>query len=280
MKEFVLTGYIAPKKDGIQRIIPGDWRFQITELLYQRTSQNLESCSLTTSVQIKYNIYPRAIILLTWLRTELGFPDLTNPYALGEPHLIALAKHILQKRKLNEIGAASAHNLADLARNIAVWIEKPELVPVFDEVIGKKKKKHSILPLVLSPRQIKIRSDWLGEKSDKTSYWVDRLHREARLTREEAMGLDREQAVAITKGRPYLRRCKDAKLLYITLATHGMLFREVVQFMDEQNRNFLCWVGMDSKNALYRHAVTMSRAGRFLFPKGRPENVSHKGVQS
>ncbi len=144
MSELVLTGYAAPHF-GMKRNKGGDWRFRVAELVSQHCTQKYRDPSRRTSNQTKVAAYKRAMVLFTWLRKDLGFTGLANPSTLDERHYKALAVQLREKRTQGKIGAAYAAGLATTARHIARWIGKPELVEVFDEMLGKDVCKRQLV---------------------------------------------------------------------------------------------------------------------------------------
>lgn len=136
MSDFHLTGYQLPHYNA-RRNKAGDWRFRVAELVSQNCGRKARDPSRATSNQTRVSAYENVMRIFTWLRKDLGFKDLANPHSLDERHFQALAGHIKHKREIGDFGAAHAAGIATCCRHLARWINKPELVKVFGDALGK-----------------------------------------------------------------------------------------------------------------------------------------------
>jgi hypothetical protein len=123
----------------------GNWRSRVASLVAQKSVSKAKDPARPTSnrTQIVANLNVQSIF--GWLRTDLGFGGLANPYALDERHFVALAGHIGTKKEMGQIGSARAAGYATYCRHLARWIDKPELVAVFNQALGKDVCKRSLI---------------------------------------------------------------------------------------------------------------------------------------
>ncbi len=206
---------------------------------------------------------------------EMGFP-ISDVTTFGLRH----AKMLLSGWREKGLSPKTIYNRWSALRSWSLTLNKHGMLGPLEELwpdFSQTSQKSTCAPRLLTPEQISTRSDWLRVKSDKTAYLVDRLCREVGLTREEALQVDRAQAMAITKGQTYMRCGQGPNArTYTTVAAHWELFREVVDFMTERNRTSLCWSGLEIQAAIDKYALRMSYVARCLFPK---EEGSAKGNQ-
>ncbi|MDO8250246.1 MAG: hypothetical protein Q7T78_11080 [Rhodoferax sp.] len=121
--------------------------------------------------------------------------------------------------------------------------------------------------IFLSEEQLQERSDFLGKQNDKTAYFVDRLHREVGLSREQALELDREAIEGIALGDDILRSGKGVGVrVYKAMAKHRELMSEAAQFMVSRNRKKLGWPELSIHDALAKYSVRLSYVNRTRFP--------------
>jgi hypothetical protein len=123
----------------------GNWRARVSSLVAQHcTGKSLDS-SRTTSNRTQETAFHKVQTVFGWLRQELGFSGLSNPYHLSDKHFIVLAKHITAKKEAGQIGGAMAAGYSTYCRHLARWIGKPELVVVFKNALGKDVCKRSLI---------------------------------------------------------------------------------------------------------------------------------------
>jgi hypothetical protein len=137
MSDFNLTGYNATHF-SLKRNKSGDWRFRVAELVDANCRRKARDPSRVTANHTQATAHANVMRIFVWLRKDLGFKDLANPYSLDERHFLALARHIKQKREAGEFGAANAAGMATYCRHLARWIKKPELVKVFGDELGQQ----------------------------------------------------------------------------------------------------------------------------------------------
>lgn len=137
MSDFHLTGYNATHF-SLKRNKSGDWRYRVAELVDANCRRKARDPSRVTSNRTQVAAHVCVMRIFTWLRKDLGFKDLANPYALDERHFLSLARHIKHKRESGKYGAANAAGLATYCRHLARWIKKPEMVKVFGDELGQQ----------------------------------------------------------------------------------------------------------------------------------------------
>lgn len=137
MSDFHLTGYQFPHYN-LRRNKAGDWRSRVADLVRRHAGRKVMDPTRATSNRTQVVAHESVMRIFTWLRKDLGFKDLANPFALDERHFLALARHIKQKRESGEFGAANAAGIATYCRHLARWIKKPELVKVFGDELGQQ----------------------------------------------------------------------------------------------------------------------------------------------
>lgn len=123
----------------------------------------------------------------------------------------------------------------------------------------------------LTSDQIQKRSDFLGEKPDLTVYLVDRLCREIRITREEALTLGIDAINAALRDDSYLIRTSlgnQRKNTPLTKEDMNLIGR-VAQYMESRNRKTLGWSGLDLDAALQKYTLRLAYVTRTLFPDAR-----------
>ena len=140
MKKLNFNGHSS--RNGDQS---GNWRARVSQLVAAKSGVKARDPSRPTSNHTMKTAFDKVQKIFGWLRSELGFSGLSNPYHLSEKHLVALAGHIAEKKEKGEIGAAMAAGYATYCRHLARWIDKPELVAVFNSAIGKEVCKRSLI---------------------------------------------------------------------------------------------------------------------------------------
>ncbi len=140
MKKLNFNGHSS--RDGDQS---GNWRTRVSQLVAAKGGVKVRDPSRPTSNHTMKTAFDKVQKIFGWLRSELGFSGLSNPYHLSERHLIALAGHIAEKKEKGEFGAAMAAGYATYCRHLARWIDKPELAAVFNSAIGKEVCKRSLI---------------------------------------------------------------------------------------------------------------------------------------
>jgi hypothetical protein len=123
----------------------GNWRSRVAALVGEKGAVKVSDTSRPTSSRTKVELNQNAQRVFGWLRKDLGFSGLSNPYHLAEKHMLALARHITGKKEKGEIGAAMAAGYATICRHLARWIDKPELLKVFNNALGKDVCKRSLI---------------------------------------------------------------------------------------------------------------------------------------
>lgn len=123
----------------------GNWRARVASLVAEKSVTKARDPSRPTSNRTQIEANQNVQRLFGWLRQKLGFSGLSNPHALDERHFVALAGHIRAKKEAGEIGAAMAAGYATYARHLARWIGKQQLVPVFNEALGKDVCKRTLI---------------------------------------------------------------------------------------------------------------------------------------
>lgn len=123
----------------------GDWRSRIASLVAANYQMKFRDPSLTTSNRTQIKVYGSVMRLFEWLRNDLGYKGLSNPFSLDERHFTSLAQLIVGKVGSGEFGAGHAAGYATYCRHLARWIGKPELVTVFNEVLGKQVCKRNLI---------------------------------------------------------------------------------------------------------------------------------------
>lgn len=123
----------------------GNWRARISALVAQKGCFKARDPSRPTSNHTIKTAYDKVQKIFGWLRQKLGFNGLSNPHHLCEKHFIALAGHIKAKKEKGDIGAAMAAGYATYCRHLARWVDKPELIEVFNIALGKEVCKRSLI---------------------------------------------------------------------------------------------------------------------------------------
>lgn len=123
----------------------GNWRARVSALVAKHCIVKVRDPSRRTSNRTQVTAYDRAQTIFGWLRKDLGFSGLSNPYSLDERHLTAIAGHIRAKREAGDIGGAMAAGYATAARHLARWIGKPHLVATFNLAMGKEACKRTLV---------------------------------------------------------------------------------------------------------------------------------------
>ena len=123
----------------------GNWRARLANLVAQKCVVKSRDPSRPTSNRTRVHANLIVQRLFGWLRKELGFSGLSNPLSLDGRHFEALAGHIRAKKEAGEIGAAMAASYSTYTRHLARWINKPELVAVFNQALGKDVCKRTLI---------------------------------------------------------------------------------------------------------------------------------------
>lgn len=123
----------------------GNWRARVAELIAKNCTSKARDPSRPTSNLTQLRANQLIQRMFGWLRQELGFNGLSNPFGMDERHFKALAEHIREKKGKGEIGAAMAASYATNARHVARWIDKVHLVPVFNDALGKDVCKRTLI---------------------------------------------------------------------------------------------------------------------------------------
>jgi hypothetical protein len=144
MSNFHLTGYQLPHYN-LQRNKTGDWRSRVADLVQRNAGRKALDPTRATSNRTQAVAHECVMRIFVWLRKDLGFKDLANPYSLDERHFLAVARHIKKRREAGEYGAASAAKMGTYCRHVARWINKPELVKVFACELGQKACKRDLV---------------------------------------------------------------------------------------------------------------------------------------
>lgn len=121
----------------------GNWRARVASLVSQKCVVKARDPSRPTANRTHVELHQNAQRIFTWLRQELGFSGLSNPYHLSEKHFEALAKHIGARKDAGDFGGAMAAGYATCCRHFARWIDKPELIKVFNAHLGRDVCKRS-----------------------------------------------------------------------------------------------------------------------------------------
>lgn len=129
-------------RDGNQA---GNWRSRVAALVAKKGGVKARDSSRPTSNHTKKTAFDKVQKLFGWLRQDLGFSGLSNPYHLDEKHLIALAGHIAASKEAGKFGAAMAAGYATYCRHLSRWVDKPHLVEVFNKALGKDVCKRSLI---------------------------------------------------------------------------------------------------------------------------------------
>ena len=140
MKKLNFNGHSS--KDGNQS---GNWRARVAALVAEKGVVKVRDTSRPTSNRTIIEFNKDSQRVFGWLRQELGFSGLSNPYHLEEKHLIALAGHIAASKEAGKFGAAMAAGYATICRHLARWINKPHLIEVFNSALGKDVCKRSLI---------------------------------------------------------------------------------------------------------------------------------------
>jgi len=123
----------------------GNWKARVAALVAQKGGEKARDSSRPTSNRTKVEFNQNAQRVFGWLRKDLGFAGLSNPYHLCEKHFIALAGHIKAQKENGKFGAAMAAGYGTICRHLARWIDKPELIAVFNAELGKDVCKRSLI---------------------------------------------------------------------------------------------------------------------------------------
>lgn len=121
----------------------GNWRSRLASLVNEKCIVKVRDPSRLTSNRTKVELNQNAQRVFGWLRKDLGFCGLSNPYHLSEKHFIALADHITAIKNSGQIGGGMAAGYGTICRHLARWIDKPELVKVFGDALGKDVTKRT-----------------------------------------------------------------------------------------------------------------------------------------
>lgn len=134
---------------------------------------------------------------------------------------------------------------------------------------------------VLTAEQLRERSDFLGKQGDKTACLVDRLARDAGMSREDALEMEFSAAQGIAHGHDVLRCGNGASVrTYKGMGQHQALMKEAADFMSSRKRSKLGWPGLSSQDAIAKYSVRLSYVTRCLFPKDDKVAQESKGGQS
>jgi hypothetical protein len=213
----------------------------------------------------------RIITAYTELRA-MGF-QISDVTTFGLKH----ARALLESWKTRDLAKKTIYNRWSALRGWAIILGKhgmlgsvEEYWPEFNQAAAPTAGAR-----VLTPVQLQIRSDFLGGKSDKTAYLVDRLAREAGMVREDALEMEFAAAQAIAQGHDVLRCGNGASVhVYKEMSKHQDLLQEAADFMGSRNRTKLGWPGLSSHDAIAKYSVRMSYVTRCLFPKKSGEGES------
>lgn len=123
----------------------GNWRARVAVLIAEKCIAKARDPSRPTSNRTRVEANQNVQRIFGWLRQKLGFSGLSNPHALDERHFVALAGYIRSRREAGEIGAAMTAGYATYARHLARWIGKEQMVPVFNEALGKDVCKRTLI---------------------------------------------------------------------------------------------------------------------------------------
>ena len=140
MKKLNFNGHSS--KDGNQS---SNWRARVAALVAEKGGLKVSDSSRPTSNRTRVELNQNAQRVFSWLRQDLGFSGLSNPYHLEEKHLIALAGHIAASKEAGKFGAGMAAGYATICRHLARWISKPHLIEVFNKALGKDVCKRSLI---------------------------------------------------------------------------------------------------------------------------------------
>lgn len=121
----------------------GNWRSRVSRLVAQKCVVKSRDPSRATANRTKVELNQNAQRIFGWLRQDLGFSGLSNPYHLSEKHFEALAKHIGASKEAGDFGGAMAAGYATCCRHFARWIDKPHLIEVFNANLDKDACKRS-----------------------------------------------------------------------------------------------------------------------------------------
>lgn len=115
----------------------GNWRTRLASLVAEKCVVKVRDPSRPTANRTHVELSRDAQRIFGWLRKDLGFSGLANPYSLSEKHFQALAAHIGDRKNAGDFGAAMAAGYATCCRHMARWIDKPHLVAVFNAHLDK-----------------------------------------------------------------------------------------------------------------------------------------------
>lgn len=121
----------------------GNWRARVGSLVAEKCVVKVRDPSRPTANRTHVELNQNAQRIFGWLRQDLGFSGLSNPYHLSEKHFEALAKHIGARKEAGDFGGAMAAGYATCCRHFARWIDKPHLIKVFNAHLGKDVCKRS-----------------------------------------------------------------------------------------------------------------------------------------
>lgn len=198
----------------------------------------------------------------------MGF-HVTDVTTFGLKH----ARALLERWKSKDLSRKTIGNRWSALRNWAIALNKHGMLGSVNEYwpdFGGTTA--SVEPVtasrVLLPAQIKERSDFLLERSDKTAYLIDRLTREVDMTRVDALEIELVAAQGVVFGQDVMRCGNGASVrVYRNMAQHRDLMQEVVEFMVGRNREKLGWPGLDIEAAIAKYSLRMSYVNRCMFPR-------------
>ena len=183
------------------------------------------------------------------------------------------ARALLERWKSNGLSKKTIYNRWNALRSWAIALNKHGMLGSIEEYWPDfggtaASVETASASRVLSPVQIKERSDFLREHSDKTAYLIDRLTREAEMSRVDALEIELVAAQGVAFGQDMLRCGNGASVrVYWHMAQHRALMQEVVDFMAGRNRLKLGWPDLDIEAAIAKYSLRMSYVNRCMFPR-------------
>ncbi len=197
---------------------------------------------------------------------RLGF-DILDVTTFGLKH----AKALLAKWQAGNYGSNTMYCRWSTLRSWSRALGKHGMLPSLGDLVPGF-TRYETAPTrgfrLLTPSQIRERSEFLGTKPDLTVYLVDRLCREMTATREEALQLDIDAVLEVVDGdATHLRTgVGNQRVLIPHARLHLPLLTEARDFMRQRNRQTLAWSNLDLDGSLQKYSLRLSYVTRTLFP--------------
>lgn len=196
----------------------------------------------------------------------LGF-DIKDVTTFGLRH----AKALLANWQANRCATTTIYPRWSMLRTWSRALGKHRMLGTLSELLPGFERKPELgsTYLVLTLEQLTDRSAYLESKSDLTAYFVDRLCRELRLTREEALQVELDAVKTVVEGDANFLRIGigNGRTSVQNIRVHLPLLTQMRDFMVSRNRKTLAWSNLGLDAALQKYTLRLSYVTRTLFPE-------------